>query len=144
MPIRKIDRDLDRILNRLRNLIRERGFTQMEVQDSLGWGRSYISQLLTRQKTLRLEQVLLILNVIDVQPEVFFAEIYQFGESRRPRGPAGRAAPFLTDDLDASTPRAELRRLKRLGDGLVYLLRKKGLITTTELADAIEKARREP
>lgn len=65
----RVERDLERILTRLRNLIRDRGFTQLEVQDALGWGRSYISQLLTKQKSLRIEQVLMILNVVGVKPE---------------------------------------------------------------------------
>ncbi len=142
--MRKIDRDIDLILARLRHLIRERGYTQMEVQDNLGWGRSYISQLLTRQKSLRFEQVLLILNVVDVKPEIFFADVYQLGETHRPRRRAGHGAPPTVADSDASPPRAELRRLKLMADGLVYLLTKKGLITAADLAAAIEKTKREP
>ena len=38
-----LERELDRVLTLLRNKIRERGFTQLEVQEALGWGRSYIS-----------------------------------------------------------------------------------------------------
>ena len=57
--MRAVERDLDRILSLLRNRIRERGFTQLEVQETLGWGRSYISQLVTRQKSLRVEHVLM-------------------------------------------------------------------------------------
>lgn len=72
----KIDREVDRFLTLLRTLMRDRGFTQMEVQQALGWGRSYISQLFTKQKALRFEPVLLILEVIGVSPEAFFAEIY--------------------------------------------------------------------
>ncbi len=140
--MRKIDRDLDRILSHLRQLIRERGFTQMEVQEILGWGRSYISQLLTKQKSLRLEQVLMILNVIRVKPEAFFAEIYQYGEPYRPHRRVS-PVPFLTDGLDASAPAAELRRLRALSLGLVSVLQKKALINASELAQAIEKAEHE-
>ena len=75
MPVEK---ELDRILTLLRNKIREKGFTQLEVQDALGWGRSYISQLLTKQKSLRVEQVLLILGVIGVDPADFFGELYHY------------------------------------------------------------------
>ena len=71
-----IQQGVQRILTLLRNKIRERGFTQLEVQDKLEWGRSYISQLLTRQKSLRVEQVLMILDVIGVDPADFFAELY--------------------------------------------------------------------
>ena len=69
-----VEREVDRSL--LRNKIRASGFTQLEVQEALGWGRSYISQFLTKQKKLRLEQVLSILNVIEVEPAAFFGELY--------------------------------------------------------------------
>ena len=36
--MQKVERDLERILNRLRSAIRERGYTQYEVQETLGWG----------------------------------------------------------------------------------------------------------
>ena len=72
----RIDRELDRALVLLRNKIRDRGVTQLEIQEALGWGRSYISQLLTKQKALRVEQLLLILHVIGVHPTAFFSELY--------------------------------------------------------------------
>ena len=127
--MRKIDRDLDRILTRLRNLIREQGFTQLEVQEALGWGRSYISQLLTKQKTLRLEQVLMILKVVNAKPGDFFGEIYQLGDSHPGRRPSVAA--------DVGT---DLRRLEMLYEGVVSVLKRKGLITADNLADAIKKA----
>ncbi len=84
-----IDKELDRYLSLLRNKIRESGFIQMEIQERLGWGRSYISQLLTKQKALRLEQVLLILKVIGVEPREFFLELYVPGTGA---GHSGRLA----------------------------------------------------
>ena len=96
--MRTVERELDRILTRLRNALRERGYTHLEVQEVLGWGRSYISQLLTKQKSLRVEQILKILNVINVDPADFFGETFQFGKfsEARPRRGGGygrRAAP---------------------------------------------------
>ncbi len=73
-----IERDLDRWLTLLREKIRERGFTQLEIQEALGWGKSYISQLFRRQKPLRAEQTLLILSVIGVEPGEFFAELFSY------------------------------------------------------------------
>ncbi len=144
--MRKVERELDRILNQLRNRIRERGFTQLEVQEVLGWGRSYISQLLTKQKTLRMEQILMILNVINVKPEDFWAEIYQFGPfggkgtARRRRGARRPVeAPSLT--AGAADVGADLRRIELLYEGIVALLKQKNLITAPALADAIERAR---
>ena len=75
-----VERELDRTLTLLRNKIREQGFTQLQVQAELAWGRSYISQLLTKQKSLRVEQVLRILQVIDVEPADFYKELYRFSE----------------------------------------------------------------
>ena len=46
--MRQVDREVDRYLTLLGNLIRRQSYTQLEVQQALGWGRSYISQLVTR------------------------------------------------------------------------------------------------
>ena len=73
-------RDITRYLSLLRNVIHESGWTQLEVQAQLCWGRSYISQLITGTKALRVDQVLSILKTIDVSPGEFFARLY-----RRPR-----------------------------------------------------------
>ncbi len=72
--MRQVEAEVDRYLVLLGNKIRQRGYTQLEVQRELRWGRSYISQLLTKQKSLRVEQVLLILKVIGVDPAEFFAD----------------------------------------------------------------------
>ncbi len=142
--MRTVEREVGRILARLRNRIRERGFTQMEVQEALGWGRSYISQLLTGQKTLRLEQVLQILTVINVDPADFWGEIYQLGklgEAPGRRGP--QAAPLLPVARDGSTLPADLRRLKRLLDGVVSVLTQKSLIAPHDLDEAIRRFRQD-
>ena len=131
MHDRHIDRDLERTLVHLRNVIRDRGFTQMEVQAALGWGRSFISQLLTRQKSLRLESLLMILKVVGVEPLSFFVEVYQPGE--------GIAA------LDARPSPAELPGklldLQLRVEALVELLKSKRLVTDAELGKALKKAR---
>ena len=129
----KIDRELDRYLTLLRNRIREQGFTQLEVQEALGWGRSYISQLVTKQKNLRIDQVLCILHVIGVRPEDFFGELY------------GKA-PRSTSVPQGSHPELhhELQQLKTLARALIEVLSKKGLITQEGLRAAIERAREKP
>ncbi len=130
------ERDLDRCLTLLRNLIRKKGFTQLEVQQALGWGRSYISQLLTKQKELRYTQILLILDVIGVTPEEFFANLHPAwrlapSSARRGRQPM-RAVP--------AAPEIDVRRLTAEMRGLVGLLQEKGHVTTDELAKAIQGA----
>lgn len=132
-----IERDLGRILTALRNRIREKGFTQLEVQEVLGWGRSYISQLLTEQKTLRIEQILLILNVIDVDPADFWAELYQFGQfSDAPARRSRRPAPFAAEKESMLT---DLHRIGGLVKGVVGVLVSKNLITTQDFDAAVER-----
>ncbi len=124
-----VERDVDRILTLLRNKIRERGSTQLEVQEALGWGRSYISQLLTKQKSLRVEQILLILNVIDVDPGEFYSELYYF-----PQAEAGGAGP-RTESADGSLE--TLDDLRSMVQVLALLLIDKRAVDRDELADAV-------
>ena len=109
----------------------------------LGWGRSYISQLLTKQKTLRVEQIVMILNVVSVEPKDFWAEIYQFGPfgaaGNRRRRKGRERAPLPS--LDEATPGADMRRVELLYEGIVNVLKRKDLIATAELADAIARAK---
>ncbi len=130
-----VERELDRYLTLLRNKIHDKGFTQLEVQEALSWGRSYISQLLTKQKCLRLEQVLSILRVIGVDAHEFFAELYGgaalLGGGQRPSG--------SDDDL-----RHQFERMQALLGGLTKLLTEKRLITSRELSAAIQVAEAEP
>ena len=146
--MRIVQSEIDRVLTLLRNKIRERGFTQLEVQEALSWGRSYISQLLTKQKSLRVEQILLILNVIGVDPGEFYGELYRLNAPDRPTGGFGeqryRAVPYdsgameiseggLPEDFNRSFQ--ELRSLLR---GLVRLLVDKNVINVDELTTAVK------
>ncbi len=131
--MREVDRQLDRILTLLRNKIRQRGYTQLEVQEVLGWGRSYISQLLTKQKSLRVEQVLLMLNVIGVEPEAFFAELYPPGSGN----PLGR--PMAGDQPNAALQN-DYRGMRSLLRGLVDLLIQREIFTAEELSAAVHSA----
>ncbi len=148
--MRIVQSEIDRVLTLLRNKIRERGFTQLEVQEALSWGRSYISQLLTKQKSLRVEQILLILNVIGVDPAEFYSELYQLGAPDRLRAVEDygeqryRAASYDADagelaevGLPGEFSRSfqELRSLLR---GLVRLLVDKNVINVDELTTAVK------
>ncbi len=131
--MRQVDREVDRYLTLLSDKIRGRGFTQLEVQEALGWGRSYISQLVTKQKSLRLDQVLLILSVIGVEPAEYFAELY-----RPQRSYYG--APAAADAGQAAALRQELPKLKAYLRAVRALLLDKGLISAEELAATVEAA----
>ena len=129
------NRDITRYLNLLRSLIRDSGWTQLKVQDQLGWGRSYISQLMTEAKTLRVDQVLKILTVIGVSWGDFFAQLYSTGRS---------AAVPLQGNPEVQALRAELDSVKARVEGLLSFLEGKGVLDGAELAATIENARAEP
>ena len=135
-----VDKEVDRYLTLLRNKIREKGFTQLEVQEALGWGRSYISQLLTKQKSLRVEQVLLILSVIGVEPTDFFSELYyaagSMGFERAGRHPLERSGGGETG--------GDFEEMRSLVRGLVWLLIDKELIDVDELTTAVRSHKDDP
>ena len=96
--------------------------------------------MLTQQKTLRLDQVLQILNVIGVDPADFWGEIYRFGKfAEAPARRRPQAAPSRPVARDGSTLPADLDHVKRLLDGVVSVLTQKNLITARELDDAIQR-----
>ncbi len=132
-----VEPEVDRYLTLLRNKIRERGFTQLQVQETLGWGRSYISQLLTKQKALRVEQVLLVLSVVGIDPREFFQELYAM-----PLYPgAGTPPPDAEEDARL---RRELENLRSMVHGLADLLLGEQVISAEDLSIAVETAGRQP
>lgn len=135
--MKKIDKEIERVLTLLRNKIRERGFTQLQVQAQLGWGRSYISQLLTQQKALRMEQVLLILEVIGVSPREFFGELYGPLEAQ-PMGGGFQSDLLTMSGQPAGGVYQELQAFRSIFDGVVDLLLDKGLMSPEELRAAME------
>lgn len=142
--IMDVENELDRVLMLLRNKIREQGFTQLQVQDQLDWGRSYISQLLTKQKSLRVEQVLRILNVIGVEASDFYAELYRF-----PRGDAVSAKGERYGDFSSyghmvaevgvgSSERLDellfdMRGARATLENLISIMKEKGVLSEEEL-----------
>ncbi len=124
LPMEQVDVEVDRYLTLLRNKIRQQGFTQLEVQRTLRWGTSYISQLLTKQKGLRLDQVVQILRVIGVEPVEFFRELYWWGEAPG----AASATPEQAEELHA-----QLRNVQTQLRRLVKLLVEKRLVSDEDL-----------
>ena len=134
-----VDKEVDRCLTLLRNKIREKGFTQLQVQEALSWGRSYISQLLTKQKSLRVEQVLLIVSVIGVEPAEFFAELYYPPGAAVGFGGVERYSqrPASVEDWGGQTS-SNFEEMRSLVRGLVRLLIDKELIDVDELTAAVK------
>lgn len=65
----------DDILDHLHAVMRRKRVTQQQIQIQLGWGSSYISQLLTGRKRLRIDILLDMLTALNISPVEFFAEI---------------------------------------------------------------------
>lgn len=150
-----VDAEVDSVLNFLRQKMKERGFSQVKVQSTLGWKGSYISQLFNRTKALRVEQILMILDVIGIEPLDFYSEYYlvykrqghlsssadkaadeMLGVHRKSAALLYESHGFLERFFHSFT---EVRTLLR---SLVHLLVKKELITMEELrlsAEAIKK-----
>ncbi|MEE8526618.1 MAG: helix-turn-helix transcriptional regulator [Thermoanaerobaculia bacterium] len=143
-----IERDIERVLTLLRNKIRERSLTQLQVQDALGWGRSYISQLLTKQKSLRVEQVLKILQVIKVSPTEFFGELFYHQQPFPPAaaaaakevgsGAAGPSSIGGTIDPGGSDLGSSYRELSTLLRGLLRVLVERKIIKPEDLNSAVQ------
>lgn len=132
------EKEVDRVLNLLRAKIHERGFTQLKVQRALGWGRTYISQLFRKQKSLRFDQILQILEVVEIDPADFFAEFYRLPRRETPFA-AGMRSPERPVHLPRDAGEAEMI-LELAGNdprtvvyGIVRLLMDKGVLDPVEL-----------
>lgn len=134
-----IEKEVDRILTLLRNKIRERDFTQLDVQGKLEWGRSYISQLLTKQKSLRVEQVLAILDVIGIDPGEFFAELYRWTPAEG--APASVASSVLSPVREEELM-GRIEQLQSAIERVSRLLVEKDLLTADELAGTAQAKKR--
>ena len=124
-----VETEVDRCLRLLRLKMREQGFSQTKVQKMLGWGESYISQLMTKQKCLRYAHVLAILNVIGVEPGAFFGELFGTGAA----GQTPTEVPAAAGDLEPI--RGALGQSSLLLDHMFDLLLKKNLISVAEHAE---------
>ncbi len=77
--MKRVDAEVEKVLEVLRQKIKDQGLTQQQIQDMFGWGRSYVSQLLTAEKALRFDQIVMILSAIGMDSGEFFAEVYRTG-----------------------------------------------------------------
>ena len=61
----------------LEQVIRDRGFTHVAVQDAVGWKGSYLSQVFREGKHFRVEHIFRGLSVIGLEPAEFFSLHYR-------------------------------------------------------------------
>lgn len=65
------------LIDLVRTCLARKKLSQSTIQKSIGWGRSYISQIFTGQKRFGLEALFDLLREIEVSPADFFAELYE-------------------------------------------------------------------
>ncbi len=111
-----IESEVRKLHTLLERKIEETGYTQLEVEEALGWEEVTIAQLLAGEEELRVRQVFVILEVIGVDPKAFFAELYG----------------LATGELSA-----ELAELKALVGSVANLLVENGVVTAADLVSAV-------
>lgn len=71
-----------RAVRLLESLTEMKGITRGELDELLGAGRSYSSQLFTHRISPRYERILQILNVLEVEPSFFFRILFPEAQDR--------------------------------------------------------------
>jgi hypothetical protein len=67
---------LDPLMRELEAVLKERGTTQLFVQQQLGWGTTRISDLKANPSSLKMEDLLAILDLLGVDPMVFLERVH--------------------------------------------------------------------
>jgi hypothetical protein len=139
-------KEVDRMLKLLREKIRDQGFTQLKVQEALGWGRTYISQLFRKQKSLRFDQILSIIQVVGIDAGEFFAEFYGLSRPENEGGfyyysypgPPGFTRPKPVPPMPAQVGAdvEKLNELHKTVDAIKKVLLEKGLLQADEAGAA--------
>ena len=96
-----IDDEVNRATKLLETVMQAAGLTRKELDQKLGAGPGYVSQVLTGRMELKLRHVLAILRALEVEPGVFFQTLY----------------PENRPSTDAVVMEEFLRRFQRLGFG---------------------------
>ena len=96
-----IDDEVRRATKLLETVMQAAGLTRKDLDQRLGAGPGYVSQVLTGRMELKFRHVLAILRALDVEPSVFFQTLY----------PENRPA------TDTVVMEEFLRRFQKLGFG---------------------------
>jgi transcriptional regulator with XRE-family HTH domain len=96
-----IDDEVRRATKLLETVMQAAGLTRKDLDQRLGAGPGYVSQVLTGRMELKFRHILAILRALEVEPSVFFETLY----------PENRPA------TDAVVMEEFLRRFQKLGFG---------------------------
>lgn len=96
-----IDDEVRRATKLLETVMQAAGMTRKDLDQKLGAGPGYVSQVLTGRMELKFRHILAILRALDVEPSVFFQTLY----------------PESRPSTDAVVMEEFLRRFQKLGFG---------------------------
>jgi transcriptional regulator with XRE-family HTH domain len=96
-----IDDEVRRATKLLETVMQAAGLTRKDLDQKLGAGPGYVSQVLTGRMELKFRHILAILHALEVEPGVFFQTLY----------------PENRPSTDAVVMEEFLRRFQRLGFG---------------------------
>jgi len=96
-----IDDDVRRATKLLETVMQASGLTRKDLDQKLGAGPGYVSQVLTGRMELKFRHILAILHALDVDPSVYFQTLY----------------PENRPSSDAVVMEEFLRRFQKLGFG---------------------------
>src|SRR5689334_23389548 len=71
-----IDDEVRRATKLLETVMQAAGLTRKDLDQRLGAGPGYVSQVLTGRMELKLRHILAILRALDVEPSLFFQTLY--------------------------------------------------------------------
>ena len=96
-----IDDEVKRATKLLETVMQAAGLTRKDLDQKLGAGPGYVSQVLTGRMELKFRHILAILRALEVEPSVFFQTLY----------------PEHRPSSDAVVMEEFLRRFQKLGFG---------------------------
>src|SRR5690242_18248785 len=96
-----IEEEVRRATKLLETVMQAAGLTRKDLDQRLGAGPGYVSQVLTGRMELKLRHVLAILRALDVEPSLYFQTLY----------------PDARPSTDQAVMEEFLKRFQRLGFG---------------------------
>jgi GNAT superfamily N-acetyltransferase len=90
--------EIRRATKLLATLVQIAGMNRQDLDRLLGQGRGYASQVLTGRVELKYRHILAILEVVDVEPAIFFRVLYTEPDEPR-QGAGGRVMERLLERL---------------------------------------------
>lgn len=122
-------KEVDCLRASLRRMVEEKKIQQLHIQQKLGWGPGYVSQMYGGTKELRFEPFFQVLYAADIEPVAFFAAHYQWS------GLSGEGKPAAETPGDPAVERLQrqLDQLRGTLDNVVRALLERNLISVNDI-----------